>query len=291
MAGESVLSGFVNIAAYIGAEASPYFRTSVVMLPLLNIRNFREKTPGQPGSASLKFGKKGNLTAYVTNEAAAITKSTYTQTSVSITAQKVGVYVELTDEAETFGNEDADPDALAQEAGLAIADKFDTDALALTNGFSNSVGSTGVALTIANFKLAPYKVRLNKVKGRLAAVLHPTAVRDIGSDLIATAAPVWSGGRDLDILNGQPPEANGYAGSLFNVPIYESSNCKSINAGADWSGGVFHPQYAICAGMLGRVKVIMQPNAQNVLQGMSVFTYYNMAELNDGAGCEIVSAQ
>lgn len=292
MAGETVLSGFTNVAAYVAANAAPYFRTNVVLLARIGTQNFREKTPGVPGSASLKFGTRGNVTMAVTSEAASITKSTYAETNLTITAQKASAYVELTKESELFGNDAANPDYLAQDAGAAGADKFDVDALALADSFTQSVGTTNTVLTLTNFKNAPYKIRLNKIKGKLEAVLHSTQIKDIQGDIITTGAAVMSNpNMNLDILNGQPPENNGFAGTLFGVQIFESTNTKSINTNVDWAGLCYHPQWAFAAGILGRFVVMTDDIPAQVMTGLSLSMFYQIAKWKDLAGCYIVSKQ
>lgn len=292
MAGETVQSGFATVAAYVAANISPYFRTNVVMLNLLPAQNFKEALPGQVGSNALKFGKRGNVTVAVTSEAASITKSTYAETSVSITAQKASAYVELTLESMLFGNDAANLDYLAQDAGAAAADKFDVDALALASSFTQSTGTTNTVLTVTNFKNAPYKVRLGKVRGPLVAALHPTQIKDLQGDIVTTGAAVWSNSQvNLDILSGQPPQANGRVGSMFNVDLFETTNTPSINAGVDWAGLVFNPQVAIAAGLLGRFVVLQTDIPQTGLKGLSISMFYQVAKWNDAAGCYVISKQ
>lgn len=292
MAGETVQSGFTTVAAYVASQISPYFRTNVVMMGLIQAQNFREKTPGVPGSNALKFGRKGNVTVSVTSEAASVTKSTYTETNVSITAQKASAYVELSLEADLFGNDNASLDQLTADAGLACADKFDVDALALADGFSASTGTTGVVLSVDNLKNAPYKVRLNKIKGPLVYVLHPTQIRDIQSSIITSGAALWGNPTtQLDVLNGQPAGDNGRVGQIFSADIYESTNTKSINAAADWAGLCFSPRWAYAAGILGRFITQIVPIPQTGLNGLSLHMFYQLAEWNDGAGAYIISKQ
>ena len=292
MAGETIQSGFTTVAAYVAANMSPYFRTNVVMMNLINTQNFREKTPGVPGSNALKFGKMGNVTVAVTAEAASATKSTYTETNLSIIAQKASAYVELTLESELFGNDNSSLDQLASDAARAAADKFDVDALALADGFSASTGTTTVALTVNALKDAPYKVRLNKVPGPLVYVLHPTNIRDIQASIITSGAALWGNPTtQLDILGGNPAKDNGRVGQIFGVDIYESTNTKSINAAADWAGLCFSPRYAYAAGILGRFITQIVPIPQTGLNGLSLHMFYQLAEWNDGAGCYIIGKQ
>lgn len=292
MAGETVLSGFTNVAAYVGANGSPYFRNAVVMLALCQAQNFKEASGSTPGSAALKFGKRGNVTMAVTAEAASATKSTYAETNVSITAQKATAYVELTLESQLFGNDASNHEYLAQDAGAAAADKFDLDTLALANTFTQSAGTTNTVLTVSKLKDAAYKVRLGKVRGPLVQVLHPTAIRDIQADIITSTAPVWGNPQiGLDILSGQAPAQNGRQGSVFGIDIYSSTNTPSINAAVDWAGLCFSPQWAFAVGLLGRfiVKAVTVP--QTGVDALAVHFFYQVAKWNDACGAYIISKQ
>jgi hypothetical protein len=263
-----------------------------VVLSRINAQNFREKQAGVPGSASLKFGTRGNVTVSVTSEAASVTKSTYAESSVSITAQKASAYVELPIEAELFGNDASSLTFLAEDAGAAAADKFDVDALALADSFTLSTGTTNTVLTVNNLKNAPYKVRLGKVKGPLEYILHPTQIKDIQADLITTGAAVFSNPQvGLDILNGQPAENNGFAGKIFNLQVFESTNTKSINASVDWAGLCYSPRFAFAAGILGRFVVMNDDIPQQVMRGLSLSMFYQIAKWKDAAGCYIISKQ
>jgi hypothetical protein len=292
MANETVFSNFTTVAAYVASGLSPFFRTNVVGLNLVAAQNFREKSGSTPGSMALKFGKMGQVTVSVTSEASAVTKSQYQETSVSITAQKASAYVELSLEAELFGNQNADLDQLAADAGLAAAQKFDVDLFALANGFSGTVGTTNVTLTANELKNAPYKLRLNKIPGPYVTVLHPTQVKDLQGDIITTGAAVWANpATNLDVLGGQAPQANGRVGSVYGVDIYESTNILSINTATDWEGLCFSPRFAFAVGVLGRFIVDFDKNIQSGLTLMALHMFYQQAEWNDGAGIGVISKQ
>lgn len=291
MSAETEQANFVTMASYVVSEMVPYFRTNVVMLNSVAVKNFRERSAGAPGSTVLKFGTRGNVSVAVTNESAQVSKSEYTETSTTLTVQKASAYFELTMEAELFGNDMSDLDAIARDAGLACAQKFDVDTLALADSYTASVGSTNTDLTVNILKKAPYKVRLNKVTGPLVYALHTTQIENIQSNIITTGAAIWGNQNvNLDILSGQP-SVNGRAGQIFNTDILETTNTKSINSGVDWAGFCYSPQWAVAAGVLGRFVPLMDVNSQYVLKGMSVSMFYQVAKWADGAACYIISKQ
>lgn len=284
MANETEYSNFVTVAAYVASEMSPYFRAAVVTEPLITV-----EAP-VAGSNTKKFGKSGNLTAAIIAESASITKSELTDTSVTPTLQKVAVYVELTDEAESFAGATASMQRLAQEAGLAAASKFDTDVLALSAGLSQSSGTTNTTLTEAKLDTAIYKVRLGNVTGEINAVLHPTQIRDIRQAVIASTATFFTGGANQTLAQTAQRNDAGFAGKYLDVKVYESSNVPSANAGVDWLGMVFTKSAFACVKTPG-FKQLTNINVQYALKQLALIGYYGVIEWNDGAGCGVVSKQ
>lgn len=272
------------LTAALVPEAAEAFRDNVVMLNLVPARNFAGN------SASLKFVQRGTIPMTVVSEMSNATIETYDETSVTITAQKGVAYTQLSDEAEEFGGQNATPEQMAAEGGMSAADRFDTDVLALADGFSNSAGSTGVNPTVATILEALYKVRLSKAKGQIAVVLPPVAVYDLQTDIIGSEKN-WINTTQLDILNGQAPLENGLVGSLFNALIYESANCKSINTAADWAGLAFNPRFAFAAGLRAGFKIKYNYNVRGSYTEISTIMYYAVAEFVDAAGCLIICDQ
>lgn len=275
---------FGTLTAALVPEVAEAFRDNTVMLNLVPTRNFA------PNTASLKFTQRGSLDMAVVAEMANAAIGTYHETTTTITAQKAVAYTQLSDEAEEFGGERATPENMAQEGGLAAADRFDTDVLALADGFSQSAGSTGVNPTAATLLEALYKVRLSKAKGTTIVVLPPISIFDLQTDIITTTK-TWINSVPLDILNGQPPQNNGLVGSMFNALIYESANCKSINTAADWAGLAFNPRLAFAAGLRRGFKFKYSYNVRGSFTEISVIMYYGIGEWIDAAGCLIVVDQ
>lgn len=286
MANETEYSNYITVAAYLDTAIAPVFRSAAVMPNLVHLVNFKND------SDSVKLRKRGSVTATAGAESTAHAISEYTETSpATLTAAEVKVYVELSDKALMFAN--ASVDDLAQEAGLAIAQKFDQDAMALFNSFAGgtNIGTSGSDLTPALMLQASYTVRAQSVGGQLVYVLHPVQLYDVQDDVLSSAASVWSNETKLEFLNGQPPQSNGYAGSFLNIPIFESTNTESLNASADWGGACFNPQYALAAGFASGVRTRIGYNVRSGLTEIGVSLWYDVKEYQDVAGVGIVTDQ
>ena len=174
---------------------------------------------------------------------------------------------------------------LGAAAGEAIARKVDTDILGLGDGFSNSVGSTGADLSPAVFAAAAYTLDLNDVPGMRSALLHPIQTQDIRDDIIASTAVVYNS--ESELFNMQMKERN-YQGSLFGIPIFNSTLVESINTNADRSGIMMTP-WAIALTAAPTVQVLQGVNVQSGLNELNVIMYYQVGEFKDAAGVQIVS--
>lgn len=279
MALETEFANFTgNVAAWVSANAVESFDAKVVAAPLCTVENWMR------GSEAKKFVLEGSVTASVTAESAAATKVEYTETSTTLTAQKATVYTETSVEATDFHNEDVLA-KIGRKSGEALARKVDTDILGLSDGFSNSVGSTGVDLTPAVFATAAYTLEVNDVPGMRSCILHPISVDDLRQDLIAASAVVYN--TETDLFNMQMKERS-YQGSLFGIPIFSSTLVEAVNTNADRSGLMFTSQ-AIALVSAPSMQVMRGENVQSGLHEMNVYLHYQVGELKDEAGVQIVA--
>jgi hypothetical protein len=286
MANETEYSNFQTVAAYVEANAIPHFRSAAIMPGLCKLINFRND------SDSVKLRKAGSLTATAATESTDHSVSEYTETSpATLTAAQVKVYAEVSDKALKFSGHNWQE--LAVEAGRAIAQKFDVDAMALFDAFNGGtqVGTSGADCSPEILLQASYTVRAQAVPGQLVYVLHPTQVYDVQSDLITSGASVWTNETRLDILNGQPPASNGYIGSFNGIPVYESTNTESVNVGADWAGACFVAGLALAAGFAGGIEVESDRNIKKGVTAVAVTLWYDVKEASDVAGVSIETDQ
>lgn len=281
MANETKVSSLVTVAAYVDANIAPVLRASTVTTGIIYQTQF------EVGSSSKKLRKRTAQTAAVVGDAAAATVAEYTiSAGNTLTQQKAVVLNEVSEEAMKFGG--LSLQEVTTEQGLAIADKIDTDVLALFAGFSNNVGTSGVNLSIDNMISASYTVRAANAGGPLVYVLHPIQHYDVQSAIVASSAPVWSIQQNVEILGGQPLP-NGYVGKFFGIDVFVSSNCATANAGADRVGACFNPKLALAMGIGGGVETIALPDATKRTTLLNSAFYYDVKEYLDGAGCSITT--
>ena len=148
--------------------------------------------------------------------------------STTVTADEAGIMITVTDMLlNSAGIGGLEP--YAEELGKALANKIDTDLLAEVADLTNSVGTSGSALTEAIFLEAIYTLENGNAKGPYACVLHPVQVRNLRDELKATTGAVWGGA-------SAPAEDLGAFASLYGVDVFRSTNCASVNADADRQG-------------------------------------------------------
>jgi hypothetical protein len=112
---------------------------------------------------------------------------------------------------------------------------------------------------------------------------------DLGDDVATSTALYHSGGYDASVTNAQSNAVKAMP-SLFGVPIYATNNVKSINASADWAGLVCS-KFAIAGIWNPDFKVLIETDATNLIYKISIAMYYQVGELVDSAGAQIVSDQ
>jgi hypothetical protein len=280
MANETEQANWIHVAAFVSANAAPHFAAAAVMPGLITTEDV------ESGSDAKIFRNRGSLTMAVTNESTDSSVSEYTETSVQLDFVKGTVYIELSDEAEEFQDENR-LQILSQEAGRAAARLFDTSALALANGFTTTARATTVDLTIAEIKEALYKLDLNDAVGPRSVVLHPTAAFDAFGAVLTATGTVYGSGLANDVLGGQEKPA-GYIGTFLNVPFYQSTLTATANAGADWACLAFTP-YAIAAIKRPQLKVKIGYNVKKAVHEMNVIMYHDLGEWKDTAGVLVLA--
>ena len=199
-----------------------------VMLPLVR----RESLVGVPTGTG-EYTKHPLLAAAGLTDGTAIGNSAYDPTSTQVTTVEVGISLEQTDlhRAESILN----MDILAQQAGLAVANKIDTDLLAEVADFSNSVGTSSSDLTNANILSAIYTLKAGNAqdRGPIVGVLHPIQVFDLFTNLATLT------GTPVPAMTGAPGFGVARSFNLYGIPFYESTLCASVNTNADRQGAMF----------------------------------------------------
>ncbi len=233
-------------------------------------------------------GKTVTVPIYPTQTATALTEgeevaNTEVSTNgVTLTVSTVAVRTLVTDliRASAASNVVADVGRLF---GEAIAKKMDKDLLALFSGFSTGVGGASTAMSAALVAQAVARLRANAVPSdALACVVNPFVAYDLKANLTNTFANPNAG-----IIQNEAMQM-GYVGTLFGVPVFESSNIDNTGTAGDYVGAVFHRD-ALGLAMIGDISIETQHRASYVGDDIVASAHYGVGELSDGYGVKITA--
>lgn len=231
-------------------------------------------------------GKTITVPRYPVQTAAALTEgnelnnTAVSTDGVTITVSTVGIRTLVTDLAVASSASNVVAD-LGRLFGQAIATKMDKDLLALFSGFSVGVGSDSTAMSAALIANAVARLRANAVPSDdLACVVHPYVAYDLKANLTNTFANPNAG-----IIQNEAMQV-GYVGTLFGVPVFESSNIADTTG--DSVGAVFHRD-ALGIAMVGDISIETERRASFVGTDVVASAHYGVAELYDGYGCKITA--
>jgi len=265
-------------AALINESVIDYARASIIVAPL--VKQF--SLEGRPGRV-LDVPVWGDLSASGVNEGTDLSNTALSTDKVTLTASEVGVMITVTDllaESDILAN----LDEYARQLGLAVADKVDSDLCALLaalNGGS-AVGSTGVNMTDDNFLEALYTLEAANAPKPYHCVLHPRQWADLRADIVGATGTPYSASAAQEIVN------SGFAGVLFGVNVYQTSNVPTANTDADRAGAMFSSEaLALVTKWPGRTE--LQRDASLRATEIVVTACYGVGELVDGFGVPIVT--
>ena len=233
-------------------------------------------------------GKTITVPIYPAQSAAAVTEgdevsnTAVSTNGVTLTVSTVAIRTIITDlvRASSASNVVAD---MGRLFGEAIAKKMDQDLLALFSGFSVGVGGASTAFSAAILAQAVAKLRANAVPGdALACVVNPYVAYDLKSALTNTFANPNAG-----IIQNEAMQT-GYVGTLFGVPVFESSNIADTGTAGDYVGAVFHRD-ALGLAMIGDITIETQRRASFVGDDIVASAHYGVGELYDGYGVKITA--
>jgi hypothetical protein len=189
----------------------------------------------------------------------------------------------------------------------AVVEKREDDVASLLDGFSNTVGTTGIDLTAEVALSAQYTLKtLEPLHEDWVYVLTPNQVHElqiaVGFSGGGLGGAVWSSQADASFFNFRPDmPRNGFRGSFLGIPIYEYAHSlrELMNANADVGGalmcrGVGDPRNggqlgAIGLAQNGFIKVNIQHSAgyRGVIVVLS--SDHKALEVRDTHGVTIVS--
>jgi hypothetical protein len=194
---------------------------------------------------------------------------------------------------------DVSLESIAGDMVLAYNKRVTTMIAALSSGFSSSVGSTTVDLTVANFYAAIFQLQLNSADGMFTAILHPQQINDLISSLRSETGPGQYLATSQDQVQAKGP---GFRGNLFGVDIFASANVPTATAGVDYLGMMIAPgaigvATATAAPILGGAPIASQSPIlveleRDASSGSTIVVgsaFVGVAELDDLRGVGILS--
>lgn len=275
---------FITQDAELLADTLDALRNSTVMVNLVNTESFPSN------NQTLRFRKGSSFEFDTIAEGSNTNALTYQETSVTVAAAKGAKRALLTHEATRFRDHAKGENfgVLGPEAGFAAARWIDDQITALIAGFSQTVGLTGVALTIAAYRLAVHRLVLADVPEPHAAILHSQHVFDLGTDLLSQAGSAYTSQVELSILGNRAPLPNGFKGFLFDTPVYQTNRLPTANAGVDRLGLVCNPTRAIAAGLDPEIYMVDASDPIAVTKSRTFLVYAGFAELEDASGVGVV---
>lgn len=274
----------------IQAEIGPAIRNGSIMYPLMKIADI-SMVPTK--TASFQFAAGASASAIT--EGTAVSNSAWTLTEATIAATQVGVKVELMD----LGVRSTVADivsVVSQDLAAACMDNFDTAAAALLAGFSNTVGTSGSNLTIAQMIIAVTTLKINAkgLANNAVFALYPQQVGDLQTEVVNASnglAPALSRENLVAIMGDTVNSAvlSSQAGSFMGIPVLQSNAVPDDASGANSDGAIFCAGSALGAAIKWMPEIEMQrgvsngQNSTNILATMA----YGVGELRDSLGVTI----
>lgn len=194
-----------------------------------------------PGSTSVQipvisWGADG-MAAVAEN--ASVSNTALTTTAATVVLARQALRRQISDLAQVTAQGvplDVSLENLASDMSAAWSKRGTTMISALAGGFSNSVGSTGVDLSVTTFYSAIFQLQLVANSGQFVAVLHNQQINDLMSSLRSEVGPGQYLPATGEMLNAKGP---GFKGQLFGVDIFGSNTV--ANNGVDYTGMMFAP--------------------------------------------------
>lgn len=225
--------------------------------------------------------------AGASTEGTGLSNTALSTDKATATAGTIGQMATVTDELSAISIMDAWSHFGAVLA-RSVAEKYETDFVALIDDFANTTSTTGVDLTVSKFLEAKAAVIGRDAVGTLVAILHTTQTGDLQQDM-ATSTAAQYGNPSINIGARQANELSGYAFELAGVPIYHTSLVNSANAGADRHGAIFVAGVALGLAETWGPRTELQRDASMPGTEVVVTARYGVVEIRDTWGQGIVS--
>lgn len=243
-------------------------------------------------SNAARFPKMPKLTASaIASESTDISANTaFAPTQTTLTVGEAGLKLFLGDLAEVAAIHGVMD--YAAEAGKAVGEKIVQDLVALGAGFSNSVGTTNVDLTVQTYTNANAALLVLNVPPPFVTVMHPNSyyqelVPDMGTTGLAALGS--AGGSVRGESNDLPaPVSGGMVGNVLGNTLLISASVGE-DGNSDKENFTYAPSRAL--GFVERWIARVELERDASLRGTEIVVTaaYAVGEIDDTSGQRIVS--
>lgn len=299
----STLSGNARVSAVLHQTILEKLTDKASLVNHPYIMNFGNLNGS--GSSALQVPVVGlggyNAMAAVADGSAA-SNTAITSAAATITIARQALVRQISDLAQLTANGpmNVTVEALAEDMVAAFNKRVTAMLCGLSSGFSTSVGSTGVNMSVSTFYDAIFALQL-VANDSFMAIMHPQQINDLISSLRSETGPGQYLAATQEQVQAKGP---GYRGTLFGVELFGSTQVPTANAGADYLGYMFSKGavgYATgsAAPVRGAADVVLPAGTPIVVEvsrspeaGLSTITgsaFVGVAELDDARGVGLLS--
>lgn len=243
-------------------------------------------------------------TEYNATEATDLSNTDLETLDATFSIAEYGLMREVTDTVlESAQNAAAVLDFIVPDGAAILMAAANDDACALFASFTNSSGSTGVDLSVANVDDVLYDLAERGVQGELVGILDNQQMRDFQDALQAasTNIAIYAGSADrqmgtsFDSMQGR--NAEGFTLRYKGVDFYRQGLTDTANTAADVVGAVFvrgdieaqRSTAAIGQGSLREFRVETERNASKRTTELVMTMRWGCGIINDTMGQKVVT--
>lgn len=277
-ANDPIFTSWIN--ATIKEEQRPYS----VSKPLFDVKGPGYSTVRYDWPTQTDPGEAADLT-----EGTAMSNTSLATGVASATAAADGQSATITKLLQAVMVGDAESH-FSQVLARSVAEAEENEAAALYGGFSTTVGTSGAALTVAQFQSSVSKLEQADAVGTLVSVLHPKQAGDLRGALTATANMFFASNPQLNqSINDDLSSPAGYVGQLFGVDIYQTSAVATANNAADRAGATFVKGSALGWYDIWTLDVQTHPDVQQPGTIIAATSCRGVVEVLDREGVSIIT--
>lgn len=206
-------------------------------------------------------------------EGTGLSNSAISSTDETATATAKGMMATVTDELDEISLFDS-YSVFGGVLVRSVLERFETDATALIDDFSNTTGTAGVPTTWATLLEALNQLEQRDQTGEAVFVLDPVQVGDVRNDVGTSGASIHNSREET-----QGATLGGYAGFMVGkAPVYQTSLVTSTG------GAVFLKGVALGLYEIRPVRTELERDASLPGTEIVVTQRYGSVEIRDAAG-------